>query len=50
MWPGFIAEKYGPVIEAIYGGANNVDLQLSVTFEDGSESLIDAHKTIQEAA
>ncbi len=47
---GFIAEKYGPVIEAFYGGANNVDLQLSVTFEDGSESLIDAHMKIQEAA
>ena len=47
---GFIAEKYGPVIEAFYGGANDVELRLSVTFEDGSESFVDAHMKIQEAA
>ncbi len=47
---GFIAEKYGPVIEAFYGGATDVELRLAVTFEDGSESFVDAHMTIQEAA
>ena len=47
---GFIAEKYGPVIEAFYGGAKDVELRLAVTFEDGSESFVDAHMTIQEAA
>tara|TARA_B100001765_G_scaffold213752_1_gene180207 strand:- start:13 stop:1914 length:1902 start_codon:yes stop_codon:yes gene_type:complete len=47
---GFIAEKYGPVIEALYGGAKDVELRLAVTFEDGSESFIDAHMAIQEAA
>ena len=47
---GFIAEKYGPVIEAFYGGAKDVDLRLAVTFEDGSESFVDAHMTIQDAA
>ncbi len=46
----FIAEKYGPVIEAFYGNAKDVDLRLAVTFEDGSESYVDAHMTIQEAA
>ena len=47
---GFIAEKYGPVIEAFYGGKNKVELRLAVTFEDGSESFVDAQMTIQEAA
>jgi len=47
---GFISEKYSPVIEAFYCGAKDVELRLAVTFEDGSESFIDAHMTIQEAA
>ena len=47
---GFIAEKYGPVIKAFYGGEQEVELRLAVTFEDGSESFVDAHMTIQEAA
>lgn len=46
----FIAEKYGPVVEAFYGGAQNVDLKLDVTFEDGSRSQVDSHLTIQDAA
>ena len=47
---GFIAEKYGPVIEAFYGGQNEVALSLAVTFEDGTEEHIDARMTIQDAA
>ena len=47
---GFIAEKYGPVIKAFYDGAKDVNLRLAVTFEDGSESFVDAHMVIQEAA
>jgi long-chain acyl-CoA synthetase len=47
---GFIAEKYGPVIDAFYGGDKDVNLRLAVTFEDGSESFVDAHMTIQDAA
>ena len=46
----FIAEKYGPVVDAFYGGANNVDLKLDVTFEDGTRSQVDSHLTIQDAA
>ena len=47
---GFIAEKYGPVIEAFYGGQKEVALSLAVTFEDGTEEHIDARMTIQDAA
>jgi long-chain acyl-CoA synthetase len=46
----YITEKYGPVIEAFYGGGGQVDLQLDVTFEDGSQSKIASHLVIEEAA
>ena len=38
------------MIEAFYCGAKDVELRLAVTFEDGSESFVAAHMTIQEAA
>jgi len=47
---GFIAEKYGPVIEAFYGDQKEVELSLAVTFEDGSEAHVDARMTILDAA
>jgi len=47
---GVIAEKYAPVIEAIYGGRQDVQLALDVTFEDGSRSQVESHMTIDEAA
>jgi long-chain acyl-CoA synthetase len=46
----FIAEKYGPVVDAFYGGAKNVEIKLDVTFEDGTRSQVDSHLTIQDAA
>jgi long-chain acyl-CoA synthetase len=47
---GFIAEKYGPVIDAFYSGGKEVELQLAVTFEDGTEAHVDSRMTIQDAA
>ncbi|MEM7406885.1 MAG: AMP-binding protein [Pseudomonadota bacterium] len=46
----YIAEHYAPVIAAFYGGANEVDLETEVTFEDGRKSTMDTHLTILEAA
>ena len=46
----YIAEKYGPVVEAFYGGADNIELKLDVTFEDGTLSQVDSHLIIQDAA
>jgi len=46
----FIAEKYAPVIAALYAGDKEVDLKLDVTFEDGSQSQVDSHMIIEEAA
>jgi long-chain acyl-CoA synthetase len=46
----YIAGKYGPVVEAFYGGADNIELKLDVTFEDGTRSQVDSHLIIQDAA
>ena len=45
----FIAEKYNAVIEALYGGASNVDLVTDITFEDGRKSTIQSSVPIENA-
>jgi long-chain acyl-CoA synthetase len=47
---GYIAEKYGPVIEAFYGGEKDVELTMGVTFEDGRQSSVTSRMPIEEAA
>ena len=37
---GFVAEKYAPVIEALYGGAKEAELTMDITFEDGRKSTL----------
>ncbi|WP_119422775.1 AMP-dependent synthetase/ligase [Desertibaculum subflavum] len=36
----FITEKYGPVIEAFYGGATDAELVFDVTYEDGRRATL----------
>src|SRR5262249_50766605 len=36
----FVAEKYADVIAALYGGADNVQVSLVVTFEDGRQGTL----------
>jgi long-chain acyl-CoA synthetase len=36
----FIFEKYAPVIDAFYGGAEEVELSTAVTYEDGRQATI----------
>lgn len=36
----FITEKYGPVIEAFYGGAKETELVFDVTYEDGRRATL----------
>jgi long-chain acyl-CoA synthetase len=36
----FVAEKYAPVIEAFYGGKDEVELQTAITYEDGRQAVI----------
>lgn len=46
----YIAEHYAGVINAFYGGEQQVDLRAEVTFEDGRKSHVDMRLAIQDAA
>jgi len=44
---GHIARKYGPLIEALYGDQDRVDVEAQVTYEDGRVGTIRADVHIQ---
>jgi len=46
---GFIAEKYAPLVQALYAGAPTVQVETQVRFEDGRTGLIRAQLAIREA-
>jgi long-chain acyl-CoA synthetase len=46
---GFIAEKYGELIEALYSDRDHCPVQAQVTFEDGRTAMINADIAIREA-
>jgi long-chain acyl-CoA synthetase len=46
---GFIAEKYGELIEALYSNRNHCPIKAQVTFEDGRTAIINADLAIREA-
>jgi long-chain acyl-CoA synthetase len=37
---GFVAEKYDPVINALYSGTHEASLNMEITFEDGRKSTM----------
>jgi long-chain acyl-CoA synthetase len=43
---GFIADRYAPLVTALYGGASEVDIATEVTFEDGRKGTIKAQVRI----
>ncbi len=45
---GFIAERYAPLIEALYDGSNEADIATEVTFEDGRKGTIKARVKIRD--
>ena len=45
---GFIAERYGALVEGLYGGADAADISTEVTFEDGRKGAISAHLKIRD--
>jgi long-chain acyl-CoA synthetase len=47
---GFIAEKYAPLIEALYSDSGSVQVQAQVTYEDGRTGVIRADIRISEAS
>ena len=36
----FVAEKYAPVVEALYGGAHEVEVSTAITYEDGRRAVL----------
>jgi long-chain acyl-CoA synthetase len=43
-----VADKYGGLVEALYGGAQSVHVETEVTFEDGRKGSIEADLEIAE--
>jgi long-chain acyl-CoA synthetase len=46
---GFIAERYAPLVEALYSGVSAADISTEVTFEDGHKGVISARVEIRDA-
>ena len=46
----FVAEKYAKIIDAFYNGANNADVAVEITFEDGRKSTLAATIDIHDVA
>jgi long-chain acyl-CoA synthetase len=44
----FVAEKYVAVIDAFYGGADEVELSTAVTYEDGRQATVRARVRIED--
>ncbi|HVL73295.1 MAG TPA: AMP-binding protein [Beijerinckiaceae bacterium] len=45
---GFIAERYEPLIRALYDGSEEADIRTEVTFEDGRKGVIAARVKIRD--
>jgi long-chain acyl-CoA synthetase len=45
---GFIAERYAPLITALYDGSKEADISTEVTFEDGRKGVISARVKIRD--
>ena len=44
----FVADKYAPVIGALYGGKNEVELSTNITYEDGRQAAIQSRALIED--
>jgi long-chain acyl-CoA synthetase len=45
---GFIAERYEPLIDALYTGASEAEIRIEVTFEDGRKGVIAGRVAIRD--
>jgi long-chain acyl-CoA synthetase len=45
---GFVAERYAPVIDALYGGKDEVELSTTITYEDGRQAAIESRVRIED--
>jgi long-chain acyl-CoA synthetase len=46
----FIAERYAPLIAALYSGASEADIATEVTFEDGRKGVLSARLKIRDVS
>jgi len=47
---GFVAERYAPLITALYSGAREADISTEVTFEDGRKGTLSARVKVRDVA
>ena len=47
---GFFAERYAPLVTALYDGSRQADISTEVTFEDGRKGVISARVAIRDVA
>jgi long-chain acyl-CoA synthetase len=47
---GFVAERYAPLINALYDGSKEADISTEVTFEDGRKGTISARVKVRDVA
>ncbi len=45
---GFIAERYGPLVSALYDGSEMVDISTEITYEDGRKGLVAARVKVRD--
>jgi long-chain acyl-CoA synthetase len=45
---GFVAERYAPLVKALYDGSAEADISTEVTFEDGRKGTISARVKIRD--
>ena len=45
---GFVAEKYASVVEALYGGASEVEFAAEITYEDGRKATLTSTIVIED--
>jgi long-chain acyl-CoA synthetase len=45
---GFIAERYAPLVQALYDGSQEADISTEVTFEDGRKGMLAARVKIRD--
>lgn len=45
---GFVAERYAPLINALYDGSSEADISTEVTFEDGRKGVLSARVKIRD--
>jgi len=47
---GLIADRYAPLVHALYDGSKNADVATEVTFEDGRKGTLSARVAVRDAA